>query len=236
MGREVKAVKHISIIMDGNGRWASSQGLPRTRGHRQGAEVVIDIVKGAKELGIKYLTLFVFSSENWGRPAEEIESLLELMRQYISQHFNNLIEEDVRLKVIGDITRLPPDLQEKIIEAEEQSADKSGLVVNLAINYGGRLDIVNSCKRIASKVLVGDLEIADIDEKEFGLNLYTSDIPDPDIVIRTGGENRISNFLLWQMAYSELFFIDKYWPDFTRFDLEEVLQQYENRNRRYGKV
>ncbi len=229
-------VNHIAIIMDGNGRWAQDKGQSRSYGHQKGAENVLDIVKASGELGVKNLTLFAFSSENWNRPKDEVEHLMGLMREYIEKQFKNLIEKKVRVRAIGDLSKLPDDLQQKIKEAEETSKDNDAITVTLAVSYGGRDDIVHACKNIASSVEKGDISVSDINEDLFSKNLYTLDAPYPEILIRTGGEYRISNFLLWQMAYSELFFSEKYWPEFTKKDLENIITEYKTRNRRFGKV
>lgn len=231
-----RGVKHVAIIMDGNGRWATAKGLPRSAGHKKGAAVVVDIVEAAADFGVKYLTLFVFSSENWGRPKEEVDYLMNLMREYIKTQFKRLTEENVRIRVIGERQRLPDDLCKMIAEAEETSKDNDGITVNLAVSYSGRADIVRACSNIAAAVKSGDMEPDEIDEKTFSENLYTADTPDPEIVIRTSGEYRVSNFLLWQMAYSEFFFPKKHWPDFTKDDLQDILDNYKLRNRRFGKV
>ncbi len=230
------SVNHIAIIMDGNGRWATDKGLPRVSGHKKGAEVVLEIVEAAAKSGVKCLTLFVFSSENWGRPKEEVDHLMMLMREYVSKQFKNLIKQNIKVKVIGDVNMLPLDLQTKIKEVEELSKNKNGLTVNLAVSYGGQSEIINACKNIAEAVKNKEINIEDINKEIIENNLYTAGVPNPDVVIRTGGDCRISNFLLWQIAYSELFFLDKYWPDFNKKDLENIINKYKNRNRRFGKV
>ncbi len=229
-------INHVAIIMDGNGRWATKRGLPRSAGHKQGAETFLKIVEAGQEFGLKYISAFVFSSENWGRPKEEVDYILDLMREYFKKQFTKLVENNVRVIIIGDKQRFPEDLQKIMHDVEDASKDKDGIVVNLAINYGGRLDIINACKNISRQVSSGDIDVNDIDDKLFSQNLYTTITPDPEIVIRTGGEYRISNFMLWQMAYSELFFSEKYWPDFTKEDLDGILTSYKQRNRRFGKV
>ncbi len=225
---------HVAIIMDGNGRWARARGLARTRGHRAGAEAVKRSVTGAIELGIPYLTLFGFSSENWRRPAAEVEDLMGLLRRYLQSEIAELHKNGIRLRVIGERDRLPTDVVTQISEAESLTAAGDRLNLTIAISYGGRQEIVNAAWRLAEAVAAGRLDAADIDEAMFASELFTAGLPDPDLLIRTSGEQRISNFLLWQSAYSELMFIDKLWPDFDKEDLADAVREFQQRDRRYG--
>jgi undecaprenyl diphosphate synthase len=226
--------KHVAIIMDGNGRWAVSRGLPRTAGHHRGAEAVRRAVMGAAELGISYLTLFGFSSENWKRPPTEVDDLMGLLRLYLRSEVAEFHRNGVRLKVIGDRERLSPDLVSMITGAEEMTDANRRLQLTVALSYGGRSEIAGAARRIAERVKAGEIDPAAIDETLFEQHLLTAGIPDPDLVIRTSGEKRISNFLLWQTAYAELVFIDRLWPDFTKQDLEDAIREFRSRDRRYG--
>jgi undecaprenyl diphosphate synthase len=220
--------------MDGNGRWAKARGLPRTVGHQRGAEAVRRTVRGAVELGISYLTLFGFSSENWKRSAAEIDDLMALLRFYLRSEIAELDRNGVRIRVIGDRARLADDIVKLIDDAERRTRGNARLNLTVALSYGGRSEITLAARRVAEAVCAGQLAIADIDEAAFARRLLTVDIPDPDFVIRTSGEKRISNFLLWQSAYSELIFLDRLWPDFTRDDLEHAIHEFHRRDRRYG--
>ncbi|HEX6102768.1 MAG TPA: polyprenyl diphosphate synthase [Alphaproteobacteria bacterium] len=220
--------------MDGNGRWALSRGLPRTAGHNRGAEAVRRAVIGAAELGISYLTLFGFSSENWKRPPTEIDDLMGLLRLYLRSEIAEFHRNGVRLKVIGDRERLSADLVSLIGGAEEMTAGNTGLQLTVALSYGGRSEIARAARRIAERVKAGEIEPGAVDEALFEAHLLTAGMPDPDLVIRTSGEKRISNFLLWQTAYAELVFIDRLWPDFTKQDLEDAIREFRSRDRRYG--
>jgi undecaprenyl diphosphate synthase len=226
--------RHVAIIMDGNGRWAKARGLPRIAGHRSGAEAVRRTVAAAGEFGIAYLTLFGFSSENWNRPVGEVDDLMGLLRHYLRREIAELHREGVRLKVIGDRTRLAPDIITLIANAESLTAGNSRLCLAVALSYGGRAEIARAARLIAADVKSGSLAPEAVDEKVFARHLLTADIPDPDLVIRTSGEQRLSNFLLWQTAYSELVFTKTLWPDFGRGDLEKALCDYQARDRRYG--
>jgi len=226
--------RHVAVIMDGNGRWARARGLPRTAGHRQGAEAVRRAVRGAGELGIGYLTMFGFSSENWKRPANEVDDLMGLLRRYLKSEIAELHRNDVRLRIIGDRSRLAADLVRLISDAEYATRDNGGITLTLALNYGGRQEIAQGAQRLAEQVALGHLRPDEIDVERFGGVLGTADMPDPDVLIRTSGEQRISNFLLWQCAYSELVFLDKLWPDFGKDDLAEAIREYQSRERRYG--
>jgi undecaprenyl diphosphate synthase len=225
---------HVAIIMDGNGRWAKQRSLPRIAGHRRGAEAVRRAVTAAGEFGIAYLTLFGFSSENWKRPAGEVDDLMGLLRHYIRAEIAELHAKGVRLRVIGDRARLPGDIITLIDNAETLTAANIGLRLTIALSYGGRAEIARAARDIAAAVKSGEIAPEQVDETLFARHLLTADIPDPDLVIRTSGEQRISNFLLWQTAYSELVFIDTLWPDFGKADFEKALRDYHGRERRYG--
>ena len=225
---------HVAIIMDGNGRWAKARGLPRVAGHRKGAEAVRQAITGAIELGVPYLTLFSFSSENWKRPAREVQDLMGLLRRHLRSEIAQMQEEGVRLRVIGQRERLPDDIGRLIEDAEQRTRQNTRLTLVMAISYGGRQEIVASARRLAEAAAAGTLDPATIDETLFQEQLSTVGIPDPDLLIRTSGEQRISNFLLWQLAYSELVFVDKLWPDFTKDDLAGAIREYQRRDRRYG--
>lgn len=225
---------HVAIIMDGNGRWAKMRHLPRVAGHRRGAEAVRRTLVAAVDLGIRYLTLFGFSSENWKRPAGEIDDLMGLLRHYLRGEIAELHQNGVRLRVIGDRTKLPPDIVTLIVNAEDLTAGNDRLNLAIALSYGGRAEIACAARRIAEAVAAGRLQPAAVDEACFASHLLTDGMPDPDLLIRTSGEQRISNFLLWQAAYAELVFTSKLWPDFDKSDLEEALREYHGRERRYG--
>ena len=225
---------HVAIIMDGNGRWAKQRSLPRIAGHRRGAESVRRAVTAAGEFGIAYLTLFGFSSENWKRPVGEVDDLMGLLRHYIRAEIAELHTKGVRLRVIGDRARLPGDIVALIDNAEALTGGNTGLRLTIALSYGGRAEIVRAARDIAAAVKSGEIAPEQVDETLFARHLLTADIPDPDLVIRTSGEQRISNFLLWQTAYSELVFIDTLWPDFGKADFEKALRDYHGRERRYG--
>ena len=225
---------HVAIIMDGNGRWAKARGLPRVAGHRRGADAVRRVVRGAGELGIPVLTLFAFSTENWTRPADEVNDLMGLLRHYLRGEIAELHQQGVRLRVIGDRARLAPDIVTLIDNAEQLTRDNARLTLIVALSYGGRDDIVRAARKLAEDVAAGRVKSADIDEARLSSALFTAGIPDPDLLIRTSGEQRISNFLLWQLAYTELVFIDTLWPDFGRADLERAITDYHGRERRYG--
>jgi undecaprenyl diphosphate synthase len=226
--------KHVAIIMDGNGRWAKARGLPRVAGHRRGAEAARRTVEAAAELGVAYLTLFGFSSENWKRPANEVDDLMALLRHYLRGEVAELHRHNIRIRVIGDRERLAPDIVTLIENTEALTAGNTRLQVAIALSYGGRAEIAGAARRIAEEVLAGKLAPAEIDEVCFARHLLTADMPDPDLVIRTSGEQRLSNFLLWQTAYSEFVFIETLWPDFGKPDLERALREYHGRDRRYG--
>ena len=225
---------HVAIIMDGNGRWAKARGLPRIAGHRRGAEAVRRTIVAATELGIAYLTLFGFSSENWKRPTGEIDELMALLRVYLRGEIAELHRNGVRVRIIGDRARLAPDIVTLILNAEELTRNNTGLTLIVALSYGGRHDIVQAAQRLAAGAVAGRLKPEAIDESRFGGYLFTAGIPDADLLIRTSGEQRISNFLLWQTAYTELVFVDTLWPDFGGSDLEKAVREFHGRDRRYG--
>lgn len=225
---------HIAIIMDGNGRWAKARGLPRTAGHKRGAEAVRRAVEAAREIGVGYLTLYAFSSENWKRPTGEVTDLMGLLRLYLRNEVSNLHKNGIRLRVIGDRSRLGPDIVALIEESEAKTANNSALTLTLALSYGGRQELAEAARRIAVEVAAGRLSPEQVDEAAIARNLFTHGMPDPDLVIRTSGEKRMSNFLLWQSAYAELVFIDVLWPDFGRAELEAAIRDFHGRERRYG--
>lgn len=226
--------RHVAIIMDGNGRWANARGMPRTLGHRQGAEAVRRSIIGAMELGIPFLTLYGFSSENWRRPMTEVEDLMGLLRRYLQSELAEIHKNGVRLRVIGDRTKLPGDIIRLIDDAELRTASNERLTLVIALSYGSRQEIASAVRELAVAVKAGELQPEEIDEELFGQGLLTAGIPDPDLLIRTSGEQRLSNFLLWQVAYSELIFVDKLWPDFGQSDLAEAVEEFRRRERRYG--
>jgi len=226
--------RHVAIIMDGNGRWAKARGLPRIAGHRRGAEAARRAVTAAAELGIPYLTLFGFSSENWKRPTAEIQDLMALLRHYLYGEIAELHRNGVRLKVIGQLARLAPDIVSLIEHAETVTRDNSRITLTIALSYGGRAEIVAAVRAIAAQAACGALSAEEVDEDCIARHLFTANIPDPDLLIRTSGEQRISNFLLWQCAYSELVFSKTLWPDFSKRDLEQAVDEFCDRERRYG--
>lgn len=227
---------HIAIIMDGNGRWAQQHGLSRINGHQQGAKTVEEIVKGSNNLGIDFLTLYTFSSENWKRSTKEVEALMNLLSQYLRNKSDTLTQHDIKLTTIGDVDGLPEEVRNNLIKVEEETSNNSSLTLVIAINYGSRREIVRAAKLIAEKVKSGKLNISDIDEKYFSNFLYTKNIPDPDLLIRTSGEFRLSNFLLWQISYTEIYITEKFWPDFKIEDLKKAIKNYKNRNRKFGGI
>ncbi|MGH6988508.1 MAG: isoprenyl transferase [Stellaceae bacterium] len=227
---------HIAIIMDGNGRWAKTRGLPRYAGHRRGVEAVRRTVDAATEFGIRYLTLYGFSSENWKRPANEIYDLMGLLRHYLRAEIAELHRNGVRLRIIGDRARLSRDINTLIDKGEELTRDNDRLNLTIALSYGGRAEMTEAARRLARLAAAGDISPEEIDERAVASRLLTADLPDPDLVIRTGGEQRISNFLLWQSAYAELIFSPTYWPDFGKPDLERAINDFCGRERRFGAV
>ena len=236
MGKIVqdKRLIHVAIIMDGNGRWAKKKGLPRTSGHKAGAETLRKIIEYATASEVEYLTCYAFSTENWKRPKIEVNFLMTLLSNYLKEEIKNLKENGVRLKVIGDIEGLSSKLQKQIAKAENETKDGDRLQLNLAINYGGRFDLIQAITNIARKVKDGEYQLDDISENLVSAALSTADIPEPDLLIRPGGDYRISNFLLWELAYTELFFCEKLWPDFTKEDLEKIMTDFKTRERRFG--
>lgn len=227
---------HVAIIMDGNGRWAKARGLPRTAGHKRGADAVKRVVKSAGNLGISYLTLFGFSSENWQRPESEVKDLLGLLRFYLENDIAELHSNGIRLSIIGDRARLPAETVKLIEGAEARTAANTRMTLCIALSYGSRQEIVAGTRKLAKDCAEGKLKPEDIDEAAFGKSLFTADMPDPDLLIRTSGEQRISNFLLWQLAYTELVFTDTLWPDFGAAELEAAIATFRSRDRRYGAV
>lgn len=225
---------HIAIIMDGNGRWAKARGLPRTAGHKRGAEAVRRTVEAAREMGVSFLTLYAFSSENWKRPQGEVTDLMGLLRLYLRNEVKTLHKNGIRLRVIGDRSRLSPEIVALIEESEAKTAANAAMTLVLALSYGGRQEIVAAARSLAADVAAGRLALDQVDEDALSARLFTADIPDPDLIIRTSGEQRISNFLLWQCAYAELVFQDVLWPDFGRDDLEAAIRAFHGRERRFG--
>jgi undecaprenyl diphosphate synthase len=228
--------QHIAIIMDGNGRWAKKRGLPRTAGHRAGAKAVEKICEEAYNAGVKYLTIYAFSTENWSRPAEEVNMLMNLLRDYLSDSLANAKKNNMKIRVIGDRNALSPDIRDRIKETEEASRNYTGLNFQIAINYGGQDEILRAVKKIGERVKAGDILPEDITVKTIEDSLDTAGIPAPDLLIRTSGEQRLSNFLLWQLSYTEFYFCDTLWPDFGKKQLLEAIKYYNTRDRRYGGV
>lgn len=226
--------RHVAIIMDGNGRWAKRKGFPKIAGHRAGAKSVEEIIKAAREAGIEILTLYTFSTENWKRPKKEVDSLMKLLEAYLDKETEKIAKKGIRVRAIGRIEGLPEGVRDKIKKIENRTKDNKGLLLNLALNYGGRPEITDAAKKIAEEVKAGKLSPEDISEEVFEKYLYTKDIPDPDLLIRTSGEMRLSNFLLWQLSYSEIYVTDTLWPDFRKKDLEKAIIEYQKRERRYG--
>ena len=228
--------QHVAVIMDGNGRWAKQRGLPRIEGHRQGAESARAVIRNAGELGIKYLTLYAFSAENWNRPQEEVDALMKYLVHYLKTETPELNKNNVRLEVIGQIWRLPDVVQDHLKKSIAILAKNNGLTLVMALSYGSRIEIVDAVRRLAEKVKTGQIEPADITEKVISDHLWTRNIPDPDLLIRTSGEMRVSNFLLWQISYSELVITPTLWPDFRKLQLLAALEEYARRHRRFGGV
>lgn len=228
--------KHIAVIMDGNGRWAKSQGLPRVKGHEAGAESVRAIVRACRRKGVQALTLYSFSTENWRRPPSEVGALMTLLRQYVLQERREILDQGIQLRAIGQIERLPVLVRTPLRALVRESRHNTGMVLNLALSYGARAEIVSGVQAIAKLVKAGKLRPEDIDEDVIGAHLSTADLPDPDLLIRTSGEHRISNFLLWQIAYAEIHVTDVFWPDFREAALDAALADYAGRERRFGKT
>ncbi|OQA56455.1 MAG: Ditrans,polycis-undecaprenyl-diphosphate synthase ((2E,6E)-farnesyl-diphosphate specific) [Candidatus Omnitrophica bacterium ADurb.Bin277] len=226
--------RHVAIIMDGNGRWAKRRGFPRIRGHEEGVRRVEEVVRAAQDMGIRYLTLYTFSKENWRRPREEVNFLMNLLSSYLDGKINGLIEDNVILNMIGELNDLPENLQKKLLRTRKDSEKNTGITLTLALSYSSRAEIVQACAKIAREVKSGKLDPDRIDEATVSGNLFTSGMPDPELLIRTSGEMRISNFLLWQISYSELYVTQKLWPEFTREELEKAVTDYRSRERRFG--
>ena len=227
---------HVGFILDGNGRWAASKSLPRSIGHKKGAENVEVILKSCKNLGIANVTLYAFSTENWSRPVFEVKALMKLFHYYLKKKLTTLYQQNVKVVIIGDINPFPKVIKEYIKNLETLTKNNDGMLLNLAMNYGGRSEIVKATKGIVEAVSEGTIKIEDIDEHLFSQYLYTHDQDDPDLIIRTAGEKRLSNFLLWQSAYSELYFVEKNWPDFTQSDLVKALHYFNQKSRRFGSL
>lgn len=228
--------RHIAIIMDGNGRWAKEKGLPRIAGHNEGINSVREVTRECGELGIEVLTLYTFSIENWARPKSEVTALMNLLLRTIQNEVQELNRNNVRLMTIGHLDDLPPEPREGLLRAIEETSKNTGLILNLALSYGGRLEILDAVREISRKVKDGILDPNEINEKLFSQHLYTKDLPDPDLLIRTSGESRVSNFLLWQIAYTEIYITPIYWPAFRRKELLEAIADYQRRERRFGKI
>ena len=233
---KTKLPRHIAIIMDGNGRWAESQSLPRAKGHIEGVRRVEEIIDTARELGVGVVTLFTFSTENWDRPENEVSLIMNILTAVLDKKLQKLKNDNIQLRMIGRTERVPKTLLETIEAVIRETADNTGLIVNLAFNYGARIEIVDAVKDIARNVREGKLEADDISEETISQALYTHGLPDPDLLIRTSGEQRISNFLLWQLSYAELYFTEKYWPDFNAREFKKAIINFQSRERRYGKL
>ena len=231
-----KIPTHVAIIMDGNGRWAKRKGLPRSAGHVQGGKVVEQILEDARDLGIRYLTVYAFSTENWSRPQDEVKALMKLLREYMRTSIKKCMKNNVRTRVIGDRTKLDKDIIEAIEKLEDATKENTGVQFTIAINYGARDEIRRAVEAIAGEVAAKELAASEVTEEVINDHLDTRELPDPDLLIRTCGEQRISNFLLWQCAYTEFYYTDKAWPDFDKAELQKALDAYADRDRRYGKV
>lgn len=231
---EKEIPKHVGIIMDGNGRWAKKKMLPRVLGHRQGAKTLDKLLNDARGMGIEHITVYAFSTENWSRAEEEVKGIMGILREYINKYFRDYANSDFRVDSIGDLSRLAPDLQEDIAKLKEASKNKTGIHLTIAMNYGGRDEIKRAVQKIAQEVKEGKLATEDITEETISNHLDSAGTPDPELIIRTSGELRTSNFLMWQSAYSEYYITDKLWPDFTIEDLKEAIESYQNRERRFG--
>jgi undecaprenyl diphosphate synthase len=227
---------HIAIIMDGNGRWAKKRGMPRIAGHREGVESVRDIVEASGQLGVQYLTLYAFSTENWKRPQEEVSLLMRLLLKALRDEADRLHKNNVRLRAVGDVTRLPKEVQSELLDGIEKTKENTGLTLVLALSYSGRWDFTEAVKRLAGEIVAGRIRAEEITEELIASHLSTAGIPDPDLMVRTSGEFRVSNFLLWQLAYSEIHITPKFWPDFRRMDLYAAIRDYQSRERRFGMV
>ncbi len=231
-----KIPTHVAIIMDGNGRWAKARRLPRVMGHREGMKSVRAVVETARKLGIKVLTLYAFSKENWQRPQDEVSFLMRLLAEYLQKEVDELHQKDIQIRAIGEIELLPKEVYELLVQALKKTSQNQGMILNLALSYGGRAEIAHAAREIARACLAGKLKIEEVDEALFASYLYTKDLPDPDLLIRTSGELRLSNFLLYQCAYTELYFTPTLWPDFREKEFLEALKDYQRRERRFGKL
>lgn len=227
---------HVAIIMDGNGRWAVQRNQPRLFGHKAGASSVKDVVETAKEIGVKVLTLYAFSSENWNRPKQEVSGLMSILKNYLASELARLMKNGIQLRCIGDIERFPVEPRKALLHAIENTSDNQEFILNLALSYGARDELVRATRLLARECAEGRLDPDDIDDKALESHLYTAGIPDPDLLIRTGGESRVSNFLLWQISYAEIYFTDVMWPDFRRPNFLKAIQDYQNRERRFGRT
>ncbi|WMJ90791.1 isoprenyl transferase [Anaerocolumna sp. MB42-C2] len=232
----MKIPEHVAIILDGNGRWAKKKLMPRNYGHAQGSKNVEKICEEAYHMGVKYLTVYAFSTENWTRPQDEVDTLMKLLRSYMKDCLKTSSKNNMKVRILGDISKLNKDIKESILELEKASAENTGLNFQVALNYGGRDEIIRSIKKVAADVKSDKISLDDIDENSFKDYLDTKGIPDPDLLIRTSGEQRISNFLLWQMAYTEFYFTNTLWPDFDKNELRKAFEYYNSRNRRFGAV
>ena len=232
---ETKSLTHIAFIMDGNRRWAKNRGLPIAAGHRQGAETLVEIAKAAKEMGVKYMTVYAFSTENWQREPAEVETLMNLLRHYLDTGFKELQENNARIVFIGERQMLAADILEKMAKIEADTAQNNAVTLCVALSYGGRQEITAAARELAKEVQQGTLKPEEIDMAKFASKLYTVDMPEPDLMIRTSGEERISNYLLWQLAYTEFYFSPTLWPDFSKEELKKIIEEYLTRERRYGK-
>lgn len=234
--REAPVPQHIAIIMDGNGRWAKRRGLPRQFGHKAGVDTIKNVVRWADEVGVNILTLYAFSTENWHRPKEEVDFLMRLPVDYLESELKKMMENNIRLQVFGEIQGLPPGTRQAVTKASRKTAENTGLTLNLAFNYGSRAEIIRAVRRIARETMEGGITPEEIDETQFRARLYTGDLPDPDLLIRPSGELRISNFLLWQLAYTEFWFSHTLWPDFSRWEFLKAVADYQKRDRRFGGI
>lgn len=231
-----KLPRHIAIIMDGNGRWALSRGLPRNAGHREGIESVREIIRACRDYGVEILTLYAFSIENWNRPRGEVSELMRLLEEYLDSEIQEVMEHGARVRTIGRVDRLPPSTRRAVMGAIERTAENTGMQLVFALSYGGRAEIVDAARRLARDAELGKIDPEGLDEKTFAEYLYAPDLPDPDLLIRTGAEQRVSNFLLWQIAYSELHMSDRMWPEFRRAEFEAAILDYQRRERRFGRT
>ena len=231
-----KLPKHVAIIMDGNGRWAKKRDLSRVRGHQEGAESVRAVVRAGREIGVRWLTLYAFSEENWKRPKYEIEALMKLLKRFLASELREMLDNGIRLQFIGRVGKLTPELQKALEEAAQKTSHNKDMVLTLALSYGGRQEISDAVAEIARKVQSGEIQSGDVSEELIAGHLYTAQMPDPDLLIRTGGEYRVSNFLLWQLAYTEMYITPVTWPEFRKEEFLKALQEYQKRERRFGAV